>query len=250
MKKTVAVPPVSGMMEPPFHRELTFESFAVGAANQLACQAAQMVADAPMPFSNPLLICGGVGQGKTHLMPAIGNRISANNPRSRICYVTSELFTTDYIQALKDNELQNFRQTYRKADALLIEDIQFFTGRERMQQEFFHTINTLLERHIRVVMTLDPNQTTGFGLCLSSLLHAALKVQIESPDISLTKAILHKKAEQLGLLGVEIGPDQIERIALDHQGESDIRKLIGHLSCTAFQSWLAGQPKEPLQSTS
>ena len=233
-----------------FDQELTFESFVVGEANQLACQAARMVSDTPLNFCNPLLICGGIGQGKTHLMHAIGNRIISRNPQTKIRYTTSEAFTNEYIQALQSNAVMDFRKMHRKVDILLIEDLQHFFGKSHLQREFFHTIVALLKKRIQVVITLNqsPVETAGFEPELNSLLQAGLTVQIESPDINLIKAILYKKAEQLRPLGVSIGPEEVEKIALNHPDEPDVRKLIGNLSHIAFQSWLAGQAKESVHS--
>lgn len=252
MRKTDAVHTPPENTNYPFNHDMTFESFVVGEANQLAYHAAQMFADAPMPFFNPLLICSGFGQGKTHLMQAIGNKITSGNPQVRIHYTTSESFSNGYIQALQKNSVQDFRRTHQNVEVILIEDIQHFKGRSRLQNELFHTLYDLLERRIRVAITLNPapSEMPEFEPILQSLLHQGLTVEIEPPDINLTKDILHRKAEQLRLLGVNINPDQIYSIARDLQGESDVRKLIGRLSHTAFQSWLAEQSGKPVHSTS
>jgi len=223
--------------EGPFDPDLTFESFAIGTGNQRACQAAQMIADTPLKFCNPLLIYGGVGQGKTHLMHAIGNRMISHNPQAAVLYKTSDKFIYEYIQALQTNGLEAFRKKYREVDALLLEDFQFFYNKERTQTEFVHTLYDLLARHVPVVITLDhaASETDQVEPHLMSLLHQGLRVEISTPDTDLIKSILHKKAESHGM---DIAASQINDITSGHQGESDIRKIIGSLSRMAFESWL------------
>ncbi|HMD53995.1 MAG TPA: DnaA/Hda family protein, partial [Phycisphaerae bacterium] len=138
-----------------FNPKNTFDSFVVGNNNNFAYAAAKAVAEAPGKSYNPLFLYGGVGLGKTHLLHAIGQHVSANKKGSRVAYLSSEKFTNEYIDGIQNNQLAKFRKKYRQTDVLLIDDIQFLAGKERIQEEFFHTFNALHEGHKQIVLTCD-----------------------------------------------------------------------------------------------
>src|ERR1039457_1516404 len=141
--------------ELPFNPKNTFESFVVGNNNNFAYAAALAVAQVPGKSYNPLFLYGGVGLGKTHLLHAIGQQVSANKKGARVAYLSSEKFTNEYIDGIQNNQLAKFRKKYRQTDGLLIDDIQFLAGKERIQEEFFHTFNALHEAHKQIVLTCD-----------------------------------------------------------------------------------------------
>src|SRR5665213_657227 len=141
--------------EMPFNPKITFESFVVGENNNHAHAAATAVAQSPGRSYNPLFLYGGVGLGKTHLLHAIGQHVAASKKTSRVTYLSSERFTNEYIDAIQNNQLVRFRRKYRQADVLLIDDVQFLAGKERIQEEFFHTFNALHESRKQIVMTCD-----------------------------------------------------------------------------------------------
>jgi len=183
------------------NKNYTFDSFVVGPANQFGHAAAMASAQSPSRAYNPLFIYGGVGLGKTHLMQAIGNFIFSNKTRSKVCYTTCESFTNEYIDALQTNSLAKFRKKYRTVDALLIDDIHFLAGKERMQEEFFHTFNAIFENHKQIVMTSDrpAGELSGLTPRLVSRFEWGLVVELESPDMETRVAILRKKCDQLSL---------------------------------------------------
>lgn len=174
----------------------TFANLVEGKSNQLAKAASLQVAENPGSAYNPLFIYGGVGLGKTHLIQAIGNQILVNNPNARVAYVNSERFVQDMVKALKLNTINDFKRFYRSLDALLIDDMQFFVGKERSQEEFFHTFNTLLEGGQQIILTSDryPKEI-GVEERLKSRFGWGLSVAIEPPELELRVAILMKKAE-------------------------------------------------------
>ncbi len=179
----------------------TFTSFVEGKSNQLARAAAMQVAENPGDAYNPLFLYGGVGLGKTHLMQAIGNYILTNPKRkrpARILYLHSERFVGDMVKALQGNAINEFKKRYRSVDALLIDDIQFFAGKERSQEEFFHTFNALLEGQQQIILTSDryPKELSGIEERLKSRFGAGLTVAVEPPDLETRVAILMNKAEQ------------------------------------------------------
>ncbi|HRJ51924.1 MAG TPA: chromosomal replication initiator protein DnaA [Candidatus Thiothrix moscowensis] len=180
---------------------MTFANFVEGKSNSLACAAAQQVGDNPDTSYNPLFIYGGVGLGKTHLMHAIGNRVLEHNPNARVIYVYAERFVNDMISAIRSNRMEEFKLHYRSADALLIDDIQFFAGKDRSMEEFFHTFNALLEGQKRIILASDkfPKDLEGIEDRLKTRFNWGLTVQIESPDLETRVAILRKKAEDAGL---------------------------------------------------
>jgi chromosomal replication initiator protein len=181
---------------------MTFENFVEGKSNQLARAASMQVGDNPGCSYNPMFIYGGVGLGKTHLMHAMGNRIRSLNPEAKVVYLHSEAFVNDMVMALRTNRIDKFKLYYRSVDALLIDDIQFFAGKERSLEEFFHTFNTLLEGQKQVILTSDrfPRDVEGIDDRLTSRFTSGLSVAIESPDLETRVAILRKKSEDAGLL--------------------------------------------------
>lgn len=179
----------------------TFLNFVEGKSNQLARAASVQVAENPGGAYNPLLLYGGVGLGKTHLMHAIGNAILKKNRNAKVLYLHSERFVADMIKALQTNTINDFKTYYRSLDALLIDDIQFFAGKDRSQEEFFHTFNTLLEGQQQIVLTCDryPKEMSGVEERLKSRLGWGLTVAIEPPDLETRVAILISKAEQASI---------------------------------------------------
>lgn len=179
----------------------TFASFVEGKSNQLGLAAARQVAENPGGAYNPLFIYGGVGLGKTHLMQAVGNAMLAKNPNAKIVYLHSERFVADMVKALQLNAINDFKRYYRSMDALLIDDIQFFAGKERSQEEFFHTFNSLLEGGRQIILTCDrfPKEINGLEERLKSRFGWGLTVAVEPPELETRVAILIKKAQQAGI---------------------------------------------------
>jgi len=177
----------------------TFESFVEGKSNQLARAASAQVGENPGVAYNPLFLYGGVGLGKTHLMHAVGNLIIKNNPQAKVVYLHSERFVADMVKALQSNMINEFKRYYRSVDALLIDDIQFFAGKERSQEEFFHTFNALLEGEQQVILTSDryPKEIDGVEERLKSRFGWGLTVAIEPPELETRVAILMSKAEKV-----------------------------------------------------
>ena len=205
----------------------TFSTFVVGNNNRFAHAAALAVAEAPAASYNPLFIYGGVGLGKTHLMHAIGNEILKNNKNSKILYVTSEVFTNELINAIKDNTSDQFRNKYRNIDVLLIDDIQFIAGKERCQEEFFHTFNTLYESGKQIILSSDrtPKDIPLLEDRLKSRFEWGLLADISCPDYETRLAILRKKAQ----LDKIIIDDEI-LTAIATRIDSNIRELEGTLN--------------------
>ena len=177
--------------------DFTFASFVEGKSNQLARAAAVQVAENPGRAYNPLFIYGGVGLGKTHLMHAVGNMIRSRNERARVAYVHSERFVGDMVKALQHNTINDFKTAYRSLDALMIDDIQFFAGKDRSQEEFFHTFNALFEGQQQIILTCDryPKEVEGLEERLKSRFGWGLTVAIEPPELEMRVAIVLKKAE-------------------------------------------------------
>jgi chromosomal replication initiator protein len=220
------------------NKNYTFDSFVVGPSNQFAHAASMASAQSPSRAYNPLFIYGGVGLGKTHLMQAIGNFILSKKGRGKICYTTSEAFLNEYIEALQTNSLSKFRKKYRTVDALLIDDIHFLAGKDRLQEEFFHTFNAIFENHKQIVMTSDrpAGELEGLAPRLVSRFEWGLVVELESPDVETRVAILRKKCEQLGL---SINQDLLFYIA--DRISSNVRRLEGALIRVASYISLTGQ---------
>ena len=184
-----------------FLSDFTFDNFVTGKSNELARAAAIQVSSNPGTTQyNPFFIYGGVGLGKTHLMNAIGNNILKQNPKAKILYLHSEKFVADMVRALQHNKIDSFKKFYRSADALLIDDIQFFAGKERSQEEFFHTFNALLEGSCQIVLTCDryPKAVNGLDDRLKSRFGWGLTQSIEPPELETRVAILQKKASSIG----------------------------------------------------
>ena len=220
------------------NKNYTFDSFVVGPANQFAHAAAMASAQAPSRAYNPLFIYGGVGLGKTHLMQSIGSFILSKKARGRVCYTTSEAFLNEYIESLQTNSLAKFRKKYRTVDALLIDDIHFLAGKDRLQEEFFHTFNAIFENHKQIVMTSDrpAGELSGLAPRLVSRFEWGLVVELESPDMETRVAILRKKCAQLNL---SIDPHLLFYIA--ERISSNIRRLEGALIRVASYVSLTGQ---------
>lgn len=219
------------------NKNYTFDSFVVGPSNQFAHAAAIASAQSPSRAYNPLFVHGDVGLGKTHLMQSIGNFIHSKNSRGRVCYTTCEEFVNEYIEALTTNSLAKFRKKYRTADALLIDDIHFLAGKDRMQEEFFHTFNAIFENHKQIVMTSDrpAGELAGLAPRLVSRFEWGLVVELESPDVETRVAILRKKCEQLSL-----SIDQNLLFYIAERISSNIRRLEGALIRVASYVSLTG----------
>ncbi len=203
-----------------------FDTFVEGKSNQLAKAAATQVGENPGKSYNPLFIYGGVGLGKTHLMHAIGNAMLQRNPSANVAYVHSERFVGDMVRGLQHNTISEFKRTYRSLDALLIDDIQFFAGKERSQEEFFHTFNALLEGQRQIILTCDryPKEVHGLEERLKSRFGWGLTVAIEPPELETSVAILMSKAQ---LEGVEL-PDEVA-FFIAKRIRSNVRELEGAL---------------------
>jgi chromosomal replication initiator protein len=218
--------------------DLSFDNFVEGKSNQLARAAAFQVAGNTGETYNPLFIQGGVGLGKTHLMHAIGNQILAQDPAARVVYLHSERFVQDMVKALQHNAINEFKRYYRSVNALLIDDIQFFAGKERSQEEFFHTFNALLEGQQQVILTCDryPKEVNGLEERLKSRFGWGLTVAIEPPELETRVAILMSKAQTLGIeLPQEVAFFIAKRI------RSNIRELEGALRRVIANSKFTGQ---------
>lgn len=219
--------------------DFTFANFVEGKSNQLAKAAAQQVAENPGRAYNPLFIYGGVGLGKTHLMHAVGNSIRARSPNARIAYVHSERFVGDMVRALQHNSINEFKSAYRSLDALLIDDIQFFAGKDRSQEEFFHTFNALFEAQQQIILTCDryPKEVDGLEERLKSRFGWGLTVAVEPPELETCVAILMSKAALVGvLLPEEVAFFVAKRI------RSNVRELEGALRRVIANAQFTGRP--------
>lgn len=234
--ETKAEPAIGNPMNPLF----TFDSYVEGKSNQIARAASLHVAEAPGTSGyNPLFLYGGTGLGKTHLMLAVGNKIKQNNPKARVIYLSSERFVQDMITALRNNAIDQFKSHYRSADALLIDDIQFFAKKERSQEEFFYTFNSLLEGQRQIILTCDrfPKEVENLDERLQSRLGWGLTVAIEPPELETRVAILIKKAQQnLIKLPEDVAFFIAKRI------KSNVRDLEGALQRVLAFSRFTNQP--------
>lgn len=217
----------------------TFDNYVQGKSNQLARAAALQVGQNPGLAYNPLFIAGGVGLGKTHLMHSIGNLIREQRPGARVAYVHSEKFVGDMVKALQHNAIDKFKANYRSLDALLIDDIQFFAGKQQSQEEFFHTFNALLEGQRQVVLTCDryPKEVSGLEERLKSRFGWGLTVAIEPPEMETSAAILMTKA---AAENVEL-PEDVAFFIAQHI-RSNVRELEGALRRVMANSLFTGQP--------
>lgn len=242
VEPTIRKPIHSGALQ--LNQRYTFETYVVGHGNRFAHAAALAVAESPANAYNPFFLYGGVGLGKTHLMQAIGHRVLATNPRAKILYTSSEMFTNELINSIRDDKTIQFRNKFRNIDVLMIDDIQFIAGKERTQEEFFHTFNALYESNKQIIVNSDrpPKEMTTLEERLRSRFEWGLTADLQAPDLETRIAILKKKAELSGI----VVPDEIlnfiaEKIA------SNIRKLEGALiRVVAFSSLTGKEISQPL----
>ena len=234
-----APPPRDELPAAVFNPRYRFSTFVVGSSNQLAYAASLSIAENPSGSFNPLFIYGGAGLGKTHLIQAIGQQIRQQNPGRKVVYMSADSFVTELISSIRYDKMQSFRDRYRSVDALLLDDIQFLAGKERTQEEFFHTFNALYEAQKQIVFTSDapPKDIPTLEERLRSRFEWGLIADIQPPDLETKVAILRKKAEEKKLdLPHEVALFIAERV------RSNIRELEGHLNrVTAFGS-LTGHP--------
>ncbi|MFP4278847.1 MAG: chromosomal replication initiator protein DnaA [Halochromatium sp.] len=221
------------------NRAFNFESFVEGKSNQIARAASIQIGQNPGTAYNPLFVYGGVGLGKTHLMHAIGNAIIEANRKAHVIYVHSERFVSDMIRALQHNEIDKFKRLYRRVNVLLIDDVQFFAGKDRSQEEFFHTFNALFEAQQQIVLSSDrfPKEVSGLEERLRSRFGWGLTVAIEPPDLETRVAILNSKATMLQM----VLPDDVA-FFVAKRVRSNIRELEGALRRLAANSRFLGVP--------
>ena len=240
-KKKVAEPAperTSANPELSYNPKNTFDTFVVGNNNNFAYAAALAVAQSPGKSYNPLFLYGGVGLGKTHLLHAIGHHVETHRKGSRVAYLSSERFTNEYIDGIQNNQLARFRKKYRQTEVLLIDDIQFLAGKERIQEEFFHTFNALHEGHRQIVLTCDrpASEIQGLEQRLVSRFEWGLVTDLQPPDVEMRLAILNKKAQ---LMGVQL-PEEIMNF-LANRIRTNIRRLEGALIRVASYAALIGK---------
>jgi chromosomal replication initiator protein len=226
LRQSEVIPQNEGQADINLNRKYTFEEFVAGSSNQFAFAAAMAVANNPATTYNPLFIYGGVGLGKTHLVNAIGNAILKKSPATRVCYYTSEKFTNELINSIRYNRMDEFHKKFRSMDILLIDDIQFIAGKERTQEEFFHTFNTLYESHKQIVVTSDkfPKEIPGLEERLRSRFEWGLIADIQPPDVETKQAILKMKAEHNKIYI----PEEVA-LFLANASCSNVRELEGYL---------------------
>lgn len=222
----VARAPLSSVPEPSLNAKYTYDSFVVGSCNQFAHAASLAVAEAPGRTYNPLYIYGGVGLGKTHLMHACGQAIKQRNPHLKLCYLSSEKFMNELINSIRYDKTFGFREKYRSVDVLLIDDVQFMAGKERTQEEFFHTFNSLYDQQKQIVISSDcpPREIPTLEERLHSRFEWGLIADIEPPDLETKVAILNRKAE---IMGVTI-PDDVA-LFIATRVKNNVRELEGSL---------------------
>lgn len=231
--------PSSPQGQPSLSSKYTYESFVVGSCNQFAHAASLAVAEAPGRTYNPLYLYGGVGLGKTHLMHACGHAIKTRNNHLTVCYISSEKFMNDLINAIRYDKTQSFREKYRSVDVLLIDDVQFMAGKERTQEEFFHTFNALYDQQKQIVISSDcaPREIPTLEERLHSRFEWGLIADLEPPDLETKIAILKRKGD---LIGVPIPDDVAMFIA--SRVKSNVRELEGSLIRLIAISSLRGEP--------
>lgn len=237
--KEAQSPEAKPVFDPSLNSKYTFDSFVVGSCNQFAHAASLAVAEAPGKTYNPLYLYGGVGLGKTHLMHACGHAIKQRNPHLKLCYLSSERFMNELINSIRYDKTQAFREKYRSVDVLLIDDIQFMAGKERTQEEFFHTFNSLYELQKQIVITSDcpPREIPTLEERLHSRFEWGLIADIEPPDLETKVAILKRKAETMG---VSI-PDDVA-LLIATRVKNNVRELEGSLIRLVAISSLRGLP--------
>ncbi|OYY74127.1 MAG: chromosomal replication initiation protein DnaA [Gammaproteobacteria bacterium 28-57-27] len=230
---------LTDIFEHNLNKTFTFDAYVSGKSNQLARAAAIQVTENPGSSYNPLFIYGGVGLGKTHLMHAIGNQIIDRNPQARILYLHSERYMQDMVRSIQSNTVNTFKQFYRSLNVLLIDDIQFFAGKDRTQEEFFHTFNVLMENGQQIVMSCDryPKEIEGLEERLKSRFGWGLTVAIEPPELETRVAILQSKAE---LMSVNL-PHEVA-FFIGKRIRSNIRELEGALRRVIATSQFTGAP--------
>ncbi len=232
-------PPKEEVPAAVFNPRYRFESFVVGGSNQLAYAASKSIAENPSGSFNPLFIYGGAGLGKTHLIQAIGHQLRELRPQLKVAYMSAEAFMTELIASIRFDKMASFRDRYRSVDALLLDDIQFIAGKERTQEEFFHTFNALYEAQKQIVFTSDrpPREIPTLEERLRSRFEWGLTADIQPPDLETKVAILRRKAEDKGLnLSQDVALFLAERV------RSNVRELEGHLNKIAVFASLAGRP--------
>ena len=224
----------------PLNRNATFETFVIGPSNRFAHAAALAVAESPSQAYNPLFIHGPTGLGKTHLLQAIAHYVTTSTPDMTACYVTCEAFTNDFIEALREKRIEHFKNRYRTYDVLLVDDIQFLSGREGIQEEFFHTFNTLHESGSQIVLSSDrpPREIARLEDRLRSRFEWGLITDVQPPDLETRIAILRKKASRDGITIDD--PEVLAAIAMRVQ--TNIRELEGALTRGVAFAMLNGEP--------
>ena len=229
----------AGLGDLGFNPKNTFDAFVVGNNNNFACAAALAVAQSPGKSYNPLFLYGGVGLGKTHLLHAIGQYVVSRKKGARVAYVSSEKFTNEYIDGIQNNQLVRFRRKYRQTEVLLIDDIQFLAGKERIQEEFFHTFNAVHEAHHQIVMTCDrpASEIAGLEQRLVSRFEWGLVTDLQPPDVEMRLAILRKKAQSMA---AQL-PEEIMNF-LANRIRTNIRRLEGALIRVAAYTSVTGKP--------
>ena len=239
IKKTSSKIPHNENITHNLNSAFTFDSFVVGKSNELAKAAAIQVSENPGTSYNPLFIYGGVGLGKTHLMHAVGNSLIQSNQNAKVCFISSERFVSDMVQSLQKNAINDFKNHYRSLDLLLIDDIQFFANKERSQEEFFHTFNTLIENNKQIILTCDcyPKEINGLEERLKSRFGWGLPIPVEPPDLETRVAILKSKAASSGV-------DLADEVAffMGNRIKSNVRELEGALRRVLANANFTGKP--------
>lgn len=236
------VAPVVGHL-PRVRPDFTFETLAVSDSNRLAFESARNVAKNPGKSYNPLFIYGPVGVGKTHLMQAIANEVYSQNPDNKIIYITSEEFTNEVVEAIRSNDTAKMKRRFRSATLLIIDDVQFIAGKDRVQEELFHTFNSLIDGGAQIVLSSDrpPSEIKKLEARLSSRFAGGLTVDVEAPDFELRTAIVLKKAEKVGF------SISIEAAKIIAEKEQDVRSLEGMLLRVATLSTTNGVSESELR---
>jgi chromosomal replication initiator protein len=220
----------------------TFESFIVGSFNEVAHAAALAITKNPGRIYNPLFLYGGVGLGKTHLLQAIGNKLKENNPSTKVYYMTSEKFANDFVSSIQNKTINSFKEKYRKYNMLIIDDIQFFSNKLKVQEEFFHVFNSLYEKDQQIVFSSDrsPKHIIGLEERLRSRFEGGMMIDISPPEFESRLAILKTKVQERGI----VIPDEIlEFIA--YSIKENIRELEGALNSIIGQSKIKGTILSP-----